>query len=199
MKQMFPNIRTWSSYSSEKGMNFNGYFVKGPGGEGILIDPPPLSREDEHLMSEELITDIILTNRDHTREAAGIGKQTKARIWAPAADSGEMGTLSVDRWYNDREMLPGGVRVVSLSNQKSPGESALYIEASGGILILGDALIGKPAGKLSLLPSEKYGDIRLAKAGLRRLLDLSFEIVLVGDGEPLLTGGKRAVEAALAE
>jgi glyoxylase-like metal-dependent hydrolase (beta-lactamase superfamily II) len=97
--------------------------------------------------------------------------------------------------YTDGELLPGGIWVIQLKDQKSPGESALYIpQGQGkGVLIVGDALIGKPAGSVSLLPVEKYADAAKAKEGLRRLLKYEFDSLLVGDGTSILTGGKPAV------
>jgi len=65
------------------------------------------------------------------------------------------------------------------------------------VLIVGDALIGKPAGSVSLLPAEKYADLAKAKEGLRRLLKYEFDSLLVGDGASILTGGKSVVERLL--
>jgi glyoxylase-like metal-dependent hydrolase (beta-lactamase superfamily II) len=95
--------------------------------------------------------------------------------------------------YTDGELLPGGIWVIRLKDQKSPGESALFIQQGKGVLIVGDALIGKPAGSVSLLPVEKYADAAKAKEGLRRLLKYEFDSLLVGDGTAILTGGKSAV------
>jgi glyoxylase-like metal-dependent hydrolase (beta-lactamase superfamily II) len=87
--------------------------------------------------------------------------------------------------------------VIHLKDQKSPGESALFIQQGKGVLIVGDALIGKPAGSVSLLPAEKYADLRKAQEGLRRLLKYNFESLLVGDGASILTGAKQVVERLL--
>ena len=99
--------------------------------------------------------------------------------------------------FKDGELLPGGIWVIHLQDQKSPGESALFLQQGKGVLIVGDALIGKPPGALSLLPPEKYADAAKAKAGLRRLLKYQFDAVLVGDGTSILTGAKAAVEQAV--
>jgi hypothetical protein len=58
-------------------------------------------------------------------------------------------------------------------------------------------LIGKPTGTLSLLASERYGDVAKAKEGLRRLLKYNFDSILVGDGTSIIFGAKQAVEQAL--
>jgi glyoxylase-like metal-dependent hydrolase (beta-lactamase superfamily II) len=105
--------------------------------------------------------------------------------------------IKVERPYKDGDLLPGGMKVIHIPDGKSPGESALFLNRSKGILILGDALIGKPPGKLNLMPPEKYKDPSKAREGIRVLLSYSFESVLVGDGASILTGGKRAVEEFL--
>jgi hypothetical protein len=65
------------------------------------------------------------------------------------------------------------------------------------VLIVGDALIGRPPGSVCLLPAEKYIDVQKAKNGLRRLLKYNFDSLLVGDGTSILVGGKQQVEQLL--
>ena len=62
------------------------------------------------------------------------------------------------------------------------------------ILFLGDALIGKPPGEVPLLQSEKYAHIEKARAGIKVLDDLNFDSLLMGDGDPIVTGCKKAIE-----
>jgi len=105
--------------------------------------------------------------------------------------------IKVDRTYKGGDHLPGGVTAIHVPDGKSPGESALLLGRGKGILFLGDALIGKPPGRLSLMPPEKYKDPSKAREGIRVLLDYKFDSILVGDGASILTGGKRAVEEFL--
>jgi glyoxylase-like metal-dependent hydrolase (beta-lactamase superfamily II) len=106
--------------------------------------------------------------------------------------------LKPSKTFKDGELLPGGIWVIHLQDQKSPGESALFLQLGKGVLIVGDALIGKPPGALSMLPPEKYVDAAKAKAGLRRLSKYQFDTILVGDGASILSGAKAAVEQAVA-
>lgn len=186
----------WSWYSEEKGMNFNGYLI-GQGKERVVIDPPQMSIDDKQDLSIDGAKAVILTNRDHTREAKECRLLLNTKVWAPEADAPEMGSVTIDQTYKDGDLLPAGLKAVSIPNGKSAGESALYLSQHGGIFILGDALVGMPDGTLKLLSPDKYTDVKKAKEGLRRLLDYEFEIVLVGDGNPILSGGKKAVEAFL--
>jgi len=196
MKQVLPGMWQWSWFSEEKQLDFNGLFLM-VGEHKILIDPPPMTAETSTFIRRNGPVDyVVVTNRDHAREAASCQAEFKCQLQIPDADAAQM-ELTPTRTYKDGELLPGGIWVIHLKDQKSPGESALFIPQGPGVLILGDALIGKPAGAVSMLPAEKYADAAKAKDGLRRLLKYNFESLLVGDGVSILAGGKQPVEQLL--
>ena len=178
-------------------MSFNGYLVANDEG-CVLIDPPPMT--EAQLAQAEAAGPpeaILITNRHHTRDAMTPAGRMKARILVHEHDAGGIPPeVRLGGVYRDGDKLPGGLTAVALTDQKSPGECALWCEKAG-VLILGDALIGKPSGQLNLLPPEKYRDVAAAREGIRRLLDFPFEAVLVGDGDPVTRGGRAAVEAFL--
>ncbi len=196
MKQVLPGIWQWSWFSDEKQLDFNGHFLM-VGEHKILVDPPPLTAEAETFIRRNGPVDyIIVTNRDHVREAASCREQFACQLQVPEADAAQM-EVTPTKTFKDGELLPGGIWVIHLKDQKSPGESALFIQQGRGVLIVGDALIGKPAGSVSMLAPEKYADVQKAREGLRRLLKYNFESLLVGDGISILAGAKRPVEALL--
>ncbi len=196
MKQLLPGIWQWSWFSEEKQFNFNGLFLT-VGEHKIVIDPPPMTADASTLIRRQGALDyIIVTNRDHIREAVTYQAEFRCQLQVPEADAPQM-EVKPSKTFKDGELLPGGIWAVQLKDQKSPGESALYIQQGKGVLIVGDALIGKPAGALSLLAPEKYGDIGKAKEGLRRLLKYNFDSILVGDGASIIGGAKQALEHAL--
>ena len=196
MKPILPGIATWSWFSEEKHIHFNGHLLD-VGEHRIMVDPPPLPDADLSTLTHAGRVDyILLTNRDHERESATYKDALNTRVYVPRADAGEM-SVSPDKTFVDGELLPGGIWVVGLSNQKSPGESALFLQRGRGILIVGDALLGKPEGSVSMLPEEKYADPAKAREGLRRLLKYEFDSLLVGDGTSLLVGAKAIVTQAL--
>lgn len=196
MKQLLPGIWQWSWFSEEKQLDFNGLFLN-IGEHKIVVDPPPMTAEASTFIRRQGQLDyIIVTNRDHAREAAACQADFRCQLFVPDADAPQM-DLKPSRTFKDGELLPGGIWVVQLKDQKSPGESALFVQQGKGVLIAGDALIGKPAGSLSMLTAEKYADAAKAKEGLRRLLKYNFDAILVGDGTSILTGAKQAVERTL--
>lgn len=196
MKPILQGIATWSWFSEEKQLNFNGHLLD-VGEHRILVDPPPLSDDDlSKLKNAGQVDYILLTNRDHQRESATYKDALNTRVYVPKADAPEMSVTS-EKTFVDGELLPGGIWVVQLSDQKSPGESALFIQQGRGILIVGDALLGKPEGSVSMLPAEKYADPAKAREGLRRLLKYNFDSLLVGDGASIMSGAKTVVARAL--
>jgi len=198
MKALLPNIWEWSWFSEEKQLNFNGHLLT-VGEHRILVDPPPMNAKQIAFARQGGPVDyIIVTNRDHVREAGPLREEFHCTVMAPELDAKEM-SMTIDKTFKDGELLPGGIWVIQLAHQKSPGESALFLQTGKGILIVGDALIAHPAGALRLLPSDKYADIAQAREGLRRLLKYDFDSLLVGDGESIVTKAKSVLEQTLSE
>jgi hypothetical protein len=196
MKQVLPGIWQWSWFSEEKQLDFNGHFLT-VGEHRVLIDPPPMNADAmTQARRGGQIDYIIITNRDHAREAVIHQKAWTCQIWVPETDAPQM-QIPADKTYKDGELLPGGIWAIHLQDQKSPGECALFLQQGKGIMLVGDALIGKPPGSLTMLAAEKYADVEKAREGLRRLLKYNFDTLLVGDGASIMAGAKQAVERAL--
>jgi len=194
--EIVPGIFTWSHVSQEKQIEFNGWCV--PSKEGtIIIDPPPCpERTLDEIDQFGDVNSIILTNKDHVRHAEEFAARFRAPILIHQADA-PLVSIRIGGLFKQGDELPGGLEPWRMTDAKSPGECALLLRSSGA-LFLGDALIGKPAGQLNLLPAAKYADVAKAKEGVRFLLRLPFDAVLVGDGTPIVKGGRKAVEEFLA-
>jgi glyoxylase-like metal-dependent hydrolase (beta-lactamase superfamily II) len=193
MKALLPGIWQWSWFSEEKQLDFNGLYLT-VGEHRVLVDPPSMTAEAASAIRRGGGVDyIVVTNRDHAREAARYQNEFKCQLFVPDADAPQMELVST-KTFKDGELLPGGIWVIHVMDQKSPGESALFIQQGKGVLIVGDALIGAPPGSLRMLAAEKYADPVKAKDGLRRLLKYTFDSILVGDGANLMTSAKQAVE-----
>jgi hypothetical protein len=196
MKQVLAGIWQWSAFSEEKQLDFNGLFLT-VGEHRILIDPPPMSVDDrQHIKRGGRVDYIAITNRDHLREASSYKTEFDCQLWVSEADAPQM-DVKPEKTFKDGELLPGGIWVVHLQDQKSPGECALFLQQGKGVMVVGDALIGKPAGAVAMLPAEKYADVEKAREGLQRLLKYQFDTLLVGDGQSILSGAKPVVEASL--
>ena len=194
MDEILKNVYTWSKYSDEKKLNFNGHFIvsQHPLFGNVVIDPPQASDSDlEQMESLGFVQHIIITNRDHTRRSEEFQQKFDAEIHMNTNDIISNDIVS-DRNFNHGDMIAGFLQAVVIPDNKSPGETALFW-AEREILFLGDALIGKPPGSVTLMPEEKYDDILKAKAGIRILQDLDFKHLLLGDGDSILHKGKEVV------
>ena len=158
----------WSRWQPQRGMPFNSYFFQTDGG-GVAIDPLALEEEDiRHLRDLGGVTTIVVTNPDHVRESAALADAFGARVVDSAAEG--------------IEVFPGAI-ALALLHGKSP-EIALYLPEYDAAIV-GDAVLGSPAGAFSLLPDEKLADPRRFAFGLRKLWGRNLRMLLPCDGYPV--------------
>ncbi len=188
MKEILENIWSWSIFSEEKGYNFNSLLISDDN-KRVLIDPVKTTDEEiNFIRTKAPIEAIYLTNKDHLRDACNLKQKLNIPIWIHSEDKQYLQD-EADYIFSDEDKLACGIEVIHLNDQKSPGECAFFIR-NKKILILGDALIGHPAGGLKLLPAAKYKDINKTKEGLLKLQTLPFNSLLLGDGESILDNAK---------
>ena len=197
MKEIVEGIYTWSWFSKEKQIPFNGFYVRS-GGEAFIVDPP-LYGESELAEMEAMGAPvaILLTNVHHGRRSAELAEHFGIPIRIHESDAAGA-AVEVTSTFKDGDVLECGLVAVHVPHAKSPGETAFHHQASGA-LIVGDAIIGKPAGQVRLLPAEKLPEPVKALEGVRRILDVPFSALLLGDGESLVEGGHDAIRKYLDE
>jgi glyoxylase-like metal-dependent hydrolase (beta-lactamase superfamily II) len=191
MKVFAPGILVWSRFSSPHGYDFNGTLVLDPAGN-LCIDPVEPSDEDLARLVAEGVERIVLTNRNHGRAAEKVRTATGAHveIHASDADYARKQGIGVDDTLEVTQRV-GPFTVVGVPG-KSPGEIALH-DPVRRLLIVGDALIGNPPGRLSLLSDRVVDDPPGLRASVRRLLELDFDALVVGDGVSIPSGAREAL------
>ena len=170
MHEIVDGIVMWSWLSEPHGYDFNGYFVRHRGGN-LCIDPVEPGDDVLALLRREGVARILITNRNHVRKANLVRAETGAPVAIHPAElrAGErVGPFAVVG-------VPG----------KSPGEVALY-DAARRLLVVGDAVIGNPPGRLSLLREKVMDDPPRLRESVEALTSLEIDTLLVGDGEPIL-------------
>ena len=123
-----------------------------------------------------------------------------ARTLSPELERYQLAPTAVDEPVHEGDLIAGALRVIDLPG-KSPGEIGIYFEPAlhavsrdaGGILLLGDAIIGYPPGALGLIPEQNLDDPVILKRSLAKLLSYEFEVLLLCDGQPVLDGAKLKV------
>ncbi len=188
MRDIVSDILTWSWFSEPHGYNFNGHLIRDPGGN-ICVDPVEPTSDDLDAIVQQGVTRIVLTNRNHSRAANRVRARTGARtvIHADDAEHARSQDTELDGELTIGDRI-GPLEVVGAAG-KSPGEVALFWR-DRGILIVGDAIIGNPPGRCGLLPERVMDDPARLRSNVRKLLDLDFDILLVGDGASLLDDAK---------
>jgi uncharacterized cupin superfamily protein len=178
----------WSLWQADRDLYFNSFFVEAEGGN-LAIDPLPLSAADAtEIEARGGIAWIVVTNRDHERDARALAARTGAKIAASATEAPLLAG-PVDRALHDGASI-GGATVVALDGCKTPGEVALHF-AEREAVVVGDALWGEPAGALRLMPEEKLADAPRAVLSLRRIRALRPQHLLLGDGACIFGGAHR--------
>lgn len=196
MHELLPGIFTWSWFSEKQGYDFNGTLVLGEDGN-LCIDPVPPTNDVLDRLTEEGVATILITNRNHSRATNQVRERTGAQVLIHPADASharDNGTvIDADLQVGQRV---GPFTVVGVPG-KSPGEVALH-DAGRGLLIVGDAVIGNPPGGCSLLPERVIDDPPRLRASVRQLLTLDFDVLLVGDGVPILEGARERLRELVA-
>lgn len=193
MIRLANDIYSWSNFNEERDINFNGCLIV-CGGKAIVVDPPPHSANEEIFLDKKLKLRpslLIATNKHHLRDAQWWMEHYQIPLAMHESETNDYG-FEVSRKLKDGDRIEARCRILHLPG-KTEGEIGIYVEEDGGTLILGDALIGDPMGKVKLLPKEKIQDRERLEQSLQKLRTLSFERLLIGDGEPLLAGAKEVV------
>ncbi len=192
MQQIISNIFTWSWFSERHGYNFNGYFIRHPTGN-LCIDPVQPSEEVLDEIAQAGVSKILLTNRNHSRAASLVRARTGAPILIHPDDDAHarsQGT-EIDGELRVADKI-GPLDVVGVPG-KSPGEVALFWPQRR-VLIVGDAVIGNPPGRCGLLREQVMDDPPRLRESVRKLLDLGFDTLLVGDGVPILEDARERLK-----
>jgi glyoxylase-like metal-dependent hydrolase (beta-lactamase superfamily II) len=189
MREIVPGIDSWSQFSEPHGYDFNGYLVHAARSGNLCIDPVEPGEDNLAAIAGAGAAYVVLTNRNHSRAADAVRSRTGARTLIHAADAPHaraQGT-AIDGELREGASI-GPFRIVGVAG-KSPGEVALHWPERR-LLIVGDAVIGHPPGRCSLLREKVLDDAAALRRSVRRLLELDFDILLPGDGAPILADAR---------
>jgi glyoxylase-like metal-dependent hydrolase (beta-lactamase superfamily II) len=148
----------------------------------VLIDPLlPVGEEEEFLAyldrdveRLDLPVSILLTAAWHERSAAALRKRYRA---------------------NDR--VPESVEAYPIEG--TPERQSAYFIRPRRALVVAEIFVGDGHGGLALVPSPALEDRAALDRSLLAIAELPIELVLVSHGEPVLQGGRRAIDLALSQ
>jgi glyoxylase-like metal-dependent hydrolase (beta-lactamase superfamily II) len=180
METILDDVLTWSWFSEPHRYNFNSLLIPDAAGN-LCIDPVEPSDEVMRELVRRGVSRILLTNRNHVRAANRVRERTGARSFMhpdDAAYAKSQGAL-IDGDLRVGEKI-GPLEVIGVSG-KSPGEVA-FLWSARKCLIVGDAVVGDPPGRLKLLRESVMDDPPRLRRNIPALLALDFDKILVGDG-----------------
>ena len=165
--------------------------------EGVLlVDPIPLQPTLlQQLTDGRSIAGVLVTNVNHCRAATNFAEKFAAPIFAHRATCAACALPSAREVANGETFL---VDARAIEIEGAPvGETAIYHEADGGALIIGDALINFEPHGFTFLPPKYCANAKEMRRSLRRLLDYNFERMLFAHGTPLMHSARKKLEALL--
>jgi hypothetical protein len=146
----------------------------------VLVDPlVPAGEEDD-----------FLAHLDHDVERLGL----PVSILLTAAWHDRSSALLRDR-YGATDRIPASVEAYPLEG--APEEQLAFFIRPHQALVVAEILVGDGQGGLALAPSPALADPAALERSLQAIVQLPVELVLVSHGEPVLEGGRDAIELAL--
>jgi glyoxylase-like metal-dependent hydrolase (beta-lactamase superfamily II) len=212
VRELAPDLVLWSArhpewHPGEFGAEVNSYAYRA-GDEAVLIDPLVLEGDDATAAAlDDFVSgrraSIIITITYHVRSAEALSRRYGATIHGHRAVAKRLGDGVPFEPFEPGDELPGGALPQRIGNPRRY-ETPLLVPSQSA-LVFGDAVVTAPGGELRVweqvtsTPNRRDWYEQKFLPTLRPLLDLDFERVLTTHGEPIITNGREALRAALAE
>lgn len=175
--------------------------------EGVVLVDTGCTPEDMESISRELtamgrgwgdIKLILISHEhgDHIENLTKLKRMTDAQVMVGEGDVSGVESqtgVKVDKSlkHGDFIHMCGGIEAIHVPGH-SVGNLSFYLQKQKAI-IAGDTIFGDDKGNL-YPPPEKYSlDVRMAEAGIKRLLFYDFDALLLSHGKNLLKNAKGRV------
>ena len=194
--QVVPGISIWQVYDPAVKADLFSTALETPSGT-YLVDPVGLEEEAARtLESGRKVSGIIVTNENHERATRHFAEKFSVPVYLHT-ELGRALALPGTIELEDKDLVATGLTALALDGAPA-GEIALYSDADGGTMVIGDALINFEPYGFTLLPAKYCRDFKLMRRSLHRLLEYAFERMLFAHGTPILSGAHARLEQLLA-
>jgi glyoxylase-like metal-dependent hydrolase (beta-lactamase superfamily II) len=203
--ELEPGLWRWTAYHDEWKEDVGCVYCETEDGV-VLIDPlvPP---EDTDRFWRALDRDVgragggvhvLTTVFWHTRSAGLMADRYGARVWAATTSVAPVVRRAgrVTDSFRPGDRLPGGIEAFRTARRTE----VVYWLARHRALVPGDVVLADGEGGVRLCPESwlpRTTDVAKLADSLRPLLELPVERILLSHGEPVLSGGREALAAAL--
>jgi glyoxylase-like metal-dependent hydrolase (beta-lactamase superfamily II) len=193
MEEIRPGVWHWTAMHPRIRSEVSSYYVAS---SGTLIDPMLPAEGVEWFREHGEPQRVVLTNRHHYRQSDDFRGAYGCPVLCHELGLHEFdGGPEVEGFRFGDELAPGMVALEL--GAICPEETALHIDLGDGLLSFADGLINH--GELGFVSDRLLGDDpdgvkRGLRASLEALLDRDFDSLLFAHGDPLVGGGKRALQ-----
>lgn len=200
MREIAPGLWHWTRRHPHIDMDVSSYFLAA---ERVLLDPMlPPEGEDWFRDRGAPPEHVLLTNRHHDRDAWRLHAAFGCEVHCVDNGCHELAGRGPVSPFRFGDELPGGV-VAHEVGSLCPDETALHIPAHRA-LACADGVVRWPGvDGLTFVPDGLMDDPPETKEGLRRsytrLLELDFDRLLLAHGDPVIQGGREALQLFAAE
>jgi glyoxylase-like metal-dependent hydrolase (beta-lactamase superfamily II) len=193
MEEIVEGVFHWEATHPNTGSEAGCHFAAG---SQTAIDPL-LPDEGIGWFEERGVERIVLSTRHHLHHAAQIAQRFGCPILCHESGLHEFEDGPEVEGFAFGDRLAADVTALEM-DAISPDDTVLRIEANGAALLFADSVVNR--GSLGFVSDELIGDDPEAvKAKIRErctaLLDERFERLLFAHGEPLIGGGRPALQA----
>ncbi|MGQ4556586.1 MBL fold metallo-hydrolase [Halobellus sp. GM3] len=194
-----PDLYDLTAGQQADGRRYRAYLADGP--TPTLFDTGP--DEDAETLLEAIdavgVTPerVVITHADydHTNGLEAVIDAHGPDVWA--SEQSDLGDVDPDRRYDDGDSI-GAFEALHLPGHKP--DSYAFVDEDRGVVISGDVVNGSdqrglPAGYPILPPAVYSTDLIALERNLERLLEYSFDTILVYHGSSILDDAGARLEA----
>ena len=160
-------------------------------GRVVLIDPVRL--DPAHLQDLGRIDAIVIGTPSHQRSTWSYRREHKVRVYAPEGwkDLEEKPNVT----FKTGDALPEGLKPLHAPDPAT-SHHAFFVDAGPGVLLCTDLLHVGSKG-IEFLPDKYMNDKTQSRDSARRLLEIPFDVLCLGHGNPILEDAKHVVAEML--
>jgi hypothetical protein len=184
MHEIAPGIRHWTAEHPNLRSDVSSYWLPDL---NVLLDPIAVPDEVEN------VDEILLSNRNHLRDAFDARERFGARIRAPRAGEHEFDAGDPVEFYDFEEPLAAGAITPYQVTELWPDDCVLHIPSLSALAVA-DTVIHY-GEELAFVPERYMDDAGAEKRGIREGLGLlaerlEFEHLLLAHGTPIVGEGR---------
>ena len=195
LQRVCPSLVIWTRYAPEVKAELFATAVPTERG-AFLVDPIPVDAETlREALAPAEVRGVVVTNENHARAAAETASAFGVEVFAHRETQAAV-DLPGAREIADGEQFAPGMMAIAIDGAPA-GEIAIYADADGGSLIVGDALINMGSYGFTFLPAKYCRNHKQMRRSLRKLLDYDFQRITFAHGLPIVARAKDRLTSLL--